>query len=273
MESNIFKIIDHGGERLDLVTVGDREFMQHLVRYKFASRYAKGNILDMACGTGYGTYYLSNQINIKKATGLDISEFSIKRAKHLYSQFADYSIGDATRTHFNDNMFNSIVSMETVEHIENLDDYFSEVVRLLHPNGNLICSVPNKKFYQDAGIQNHIHFNEMYYDEFIRLETYFKNVKIFYQICPIANVSHKSRKNFRLKEFIKRVTPDYMVKLIQTKKKMKSSVYSKYGLNFNSFFDDNSALAKTFEIVEIKERDLFENKMGNFVAVCKKVRQ
>ena len=30
MESNIFKIIDHGGERLDLVTVGDREFMQHL---------------------------------------------------------------------------------------------------------------------------------------------------------------------------------------------------------------------------------------------------
>ena len=43
----------------------------------------------------------------KKATGLDISEFSIKRAKHLYSQFADYSIGDATRTHFNDNMFNS----------------------------------------------------------------------------------------------------------------------------------------------------------------------
>ena len=54
--------------------------------------------------------------------------------------------------------------METVEHIENLDDYFSEVVRLLHPNGNLICSVPNKKFYQDAGIQNHFHFNEMYYD-------------------------------------------------------------------------------------------------------------
>ena len=73
-------------------------------------------------------------------------------------------------------MFNSIVSMETVEHIENLDDYFSEVVRLLHPNGNLIL-YPIKNF-----IQNHISMKCV--REFKSKETYFKKILPNF---PIAN--------------------------------------------------------------------------------------
>ena len=32
--------------------------VEHLARYKFASQYAKGRVLDLACGVGYGAEVL-----------------------------------------------------------------------------------------------------------------------------------------------------------------------------------------------------------------------
>jgi len=60
------------GERNDMLSpqITDKyERYEHLQRYKYALRRCKGKILDLGCGTGYGTKMLSNEGN--KVYGID----------------------------------------------------------------------------------------------------------------------------------------------------------------------------------------------------------
>ena len=135
----ILKEIDHHGERLDLEVVGFKEFMHHIIRYKFASEYSLGSVLDIACGTGYGSYFLSDNHKINNITGVDLSNYAISRAITLFNDpKINFLVGDATKTEFDSDKFDTIVSFETVEHVEDLSNYFSDIIIYyqLFPNIN-----------------------------------------------------------------------------------------------------------------------------------------
>ena len=137
-------------ERLvpDHLSEGDvtgRETLElHLERYRFAARYARaGRLLDIACGVGYGTRLLrdeSGQVNF--ALGVDLCEESVAYARERYGRDGvEYRTGDAMR--FEDSEgFDTIVCLETVEHLPCPAGLIDNLVSLLRPSGVLVASVP-----------------------------------------------------------------------------------------------------------------------------------
>jgi SAM-dependent methyltransferase len=137
-------------ERLvpDHLSEGDvtgRETLElHLERYRFAARHARdGQLLDIACGVGYGTRLLRDESRqVSFALGVDLCEESIAYARERYGRDGvEYRVGDAMQ--FEDaEGFDTIVSLETVEHLPRPLRLIDNLVSLLRPNGVLVASVP-----------------------------------------------------------------------------------------------------------------------------------
>lgn len=61
--------------------------------------------------------------------------------------FIKFYHGDVVSTNFSNESFNVIISQEVIEHIEQQEQYITELARLLCQNGYLIITTPNKFFF------------------------------------------------------------------------------------------------------------------------------
>jgi SAM-dependent methyltransferase len=121
----------------------------HLDRYEFAAGLCSGlDVLDGACGTGYGTAVLAT--TAKRVVGIDCSADSIQYAQRVYGRAnIEFLCSYVERTAFDDNRFDAIVSFETLEHTLCPRSHMMEIVRTLKPTGKAIVSVPNAWGYTD----------------------------------------------------------------------------------------------------------------------------
>ena len=126
---------------------GRRAF--HLDRYNFAADLcSKLEVLDGACGTGYGTAVLAR--TAKNAVGIDCDRDSIRYAHRVYGRSnLEFLCSYVEHTSFDDNSFDAVVSFETVEHTLCPRSHMMEIVRTLRPTGKAIVSVPNAWGYTD----------------------------------------------------------------------------------------------------------------------------
>ncbi len=141
------------GERYLPETVSPEISYEHWHRYLFANQYIKGKvILDIACGEGYGSNFLSE--TAKKVLGVDISEESIIHASSKYlKDNLEFRQGSASSVPIKGkSIFDVIISFETIEHISEVDQglFLNEVKRLLKPQGIFLVSTPNKFLYSDS---------------------------------------------------------------------------------------------------------------------------
>lgn len=136
------------GERLDPELARGTEILElHLARYRFAAdRVDSGQVLDIACGTGYGTRLLADVAG--QAIGADNSIVAIRHAKRTYgSSTCRFSRADILQLGFADGVFDAVVSLETVEHLDDSKRYFREVARVLGDHGVLVISAPNREVH------------------------------------------------------------------------------------------------------------------------------
>ena len=157
-------------------------FQEHSLRYLFASQFVKSKtVLDAACGTGYGASIMLDA-GAKKVVGIDNSSEAIEYCKKNYKKNnLEFKTEDCEKTNLDD-IFDVVVSFETIEHLKNQDSFVSEVKRVLKNDGIFIVSTPNKETYPSG---NPYHFNEFTELEFKTfLGKYFSNVIIFYQYYP-----------------------------------------------------------------------------------------
>ncbi|HCT64580.1 MAG TPA: glycosyl transferase family 2 [Lachnospiraceae bacterium] len=178
------------GERLLLGKVDKELEIEHINRYIFAKNILSDkNILDSACGSGYGTAILSSNNN--NVVGLDISEEAIEYAKENYlNKDINFVVGSIAELPFADNSFDGVVSFETIEHVhgEVQNKFLQEVKRVLKNNGILVISTPNHDVYKIKG-ENHFHVKEFTFQEFKTfLESNFKQVKLYSQHFEVCNV-------------------------------------------------------------------------------------
>jgi ubiquinone/menaquinone biosynthesis C-methylase UbiE len=109
------------------------------------------NVLDIGCGFGWFELNALNR-GIKKITGTEISEDDLKTAKeNVINEKVDFKVASALDLPFEDNSFDTVVSWEVIEHIpKNTEDkMFSEVKRVLKPNGVFYLSTPHKSFFSN----------------------------------------------------------------------------------------------------------------------------
>lgn len=158
-------------------------FGEHWARYIFAAQFVKRKVvLDVACGSGYGTNYLAEK-GAKQVYGVDISKEAVDYAKKEYNHpKVKFIVGDAQDISLPDHSVDVVVSMETIEHVENSRKFLDEVKRVLAKDGLFILSTPSARGYREDYTPSRWHFKEFAIDELSKLlKKYFNQVKFFYQ--------------------------------------------------------------------------------------------
>lgn len=163
--------------------------MEHLHRYYAAANLTNGkDVLDAACGTGYGTRILAERA--KSVIGVDLSQDAIEYARQKYGtdrsnlSYIQMSIDSLD---FQKGSFDLITSFETIEHIypEQQRAFLEASVHLLKENGMLLISTPNDALLREishGNYENPYHVAEFDEDSFITfLKEYYDYIEIYYQ--------------------------------------------------------------------------------------------
>ena len=122
--------------------------------------------LDCACGSGYGTNFLSNFV--KKIYGYDISkeaiEYAIKNYKNDKTDF--FNNLDAIEN----NSIDLVLSVETIEHMPQNETniFFTKLKKTLKKDGKLIITTPIVE-KTNTNPKNKFHFIEYSDIDFVEL--------------------------------------------------------------------------------------------------------
>lgn len=126
----------------------------HVARYALAATLVRSGdvVLDCACGLGYGTAVIAATTQASKVIGVDVDAGTVAYAHANYGeQNLRFEVGDGSALiHIPDASVDCIVSMETIEHVEDWKAVAKEFARVLKPDGRLIASVPDR-WMDDSG--------------------------------------------------------------------------------------------------------------------------
>lgn len=120
------------------ITQSNREFVKNWLLER-----SKGKrVLDYCCGDGNFAIWLAE--NGAMAYGIDISPVSIENATNKaitrgLGHQARFLVGDAEATSFSDDFFDFAVVNGALHHL-NLERAYSELARILKPDGIVICT-------------------------------------------------------------------------------------------------------------------------------------
>jgi ubiquinone/menaquinone biosynthesis C-methylase UbiE len=192
--------------------------VEHKQRYEWAARYCSGKIvLDVACGTGYGSEIL-RESGAAKVIGADLALDAINTNSNGHR--ALFTNADACKLPFPDQSFDTVVSFETIEHVESPERLLMEIARVLKPGGICICSSPNRDFQPASGNkdQNPFHISEMNYGEFeVVFTKYFCISESFSQTHSQIYLRHLQL----LRELDARLKPIRFSRLLRLEKKIR----------------------------------------------------
>jgi 2-polyprenyl-3-methyl-5-hydroxy-6-metoxy-1,4-benzoquinol methylase len=105
---------------------------------------SKDRVLDIACGAGFGSDLIA-----KKASSVIGGDYNQDVIDYCRSHFSKsnlaYEVADITKLHYEAGYFDAVVSMETIEHVDERL-FIDNVFRVLKPGGKLILSTPQNNY-------------------------------------------------------------------------------------------------------------------------------
>jgi SAM-dependent methyltransferase len=115
----------------------------HLKRYEFAAPRCDGkDVLDAACGVGYGSAYLAERA--RRVVGVDLNEDAVAYANERYARpNVEFRVGDLLALDFEDGSFDVVCAFEAIEHLEQPERFVAEARRVLRAGGELGLSTPH----------------------------------------------------------------------------------------------------------------------------------
>lgn len=128
----------------------DKQNLHHLGRYEWAAHLlagengaGTGRVLDCACGVGFGSRMLAEVFD--EVSAVDVFEPAIELARERYDDaritWHCLDVADLRET-FKEESFDAIVSMQTIEFIEDDKKFLDDLRELLKPGGVLLIDTP-----------------------------------------------------------------------------------------------------------------------------------
>jgi SAM-dependent methyltransferase len=118
-------------------------YQRHYIAYHTAKDYVSGDLLEIGCGEGYGIEILLPAVNQYTAVDKYKSAAFEKYSDHTKVKLSQAGVPPLSG--FEDNSFDSIVSFQVIEHVEEDDLFLKEIARVLRPGGVAIITTPNIK--------------------------------------------------------------------------------------------------------------------------------
>ncbi|MBC7320309.1 class I SAM-dependent methyltransferase, partial [bacterium] len=106
------------------------------------------SILDCSCGYGYGSIILGS-IKDSKIVGVDIDKEAIDIANmsNIERENVTFVTSSMESLGLRNIKFDYVVSLETIEHTEDPEEFLKSAISLLKVTGTLIMSVPHWRFH------------------------------------------------------------------------------------------------------------------------------
>ncbi|HET6271947.1 MAG TPA: class I SAM-dependent methyltransferase [Bacteroidota bacterium] len=185
----------HSGERVS-PEFPDAQFDQHVRLYECAGQLVNGKtVLDLGCGTGYGTHALSVR-GAKAVYGVDSETDAVAYSKRKYAgesvQFREMDALDIT---YPNDSFDVVVCIEVLQQLTDPDKSLAQIRRVLKRGGVLFLTAPNKEILSPAseGTSCKYHVHEFTFEELEEaLKKQFRSVLIIES--PTESESYVGRK-------------------------------------------------------------------------------
>jgi len=180
------------------------EASSHLARYALAQPFCKGKqVLDVACGEGYGAYFMRRHWGAARVDAVDVAPEAIDAAKRLFDDKGiRYHCHAAEKIDelFEPASFDLIVSLETIEHVQDARTFLEALERHAKPGGTVIVTCPNDYWYYPTPQEsNPFHVRKFTLDEFRELaEAVFGPAKSFLLGTPVGGFTNLARDDPRL---------------------------------------------------------------------------
>lgn len=140
-------------------------------------------VLDIGCNDGSFTLRVGALIGSRKLHGMDVDKGAVERAR---KKGIKAIVHDAnTEFPYDDCFFDVVVANQVLEHLYNTDGFFSEVRRILRPNGYAVISTANLSSLHNLAFMNigmtppGYHLSEVQVGNFLRGMRTHGHVKLF----------------------------------------------------------------------------------------------
>src|SRR5699024_12565837 len=97
------------------------------------------SVLDIGCGSGYGTYKLKELAY--EVTGIDISEKMVQLAKNHLGNDVPLYVGSVDDLHFYDEAFDHALLINVIEWTDHQIDAFLDIKWILQQGGMLCAGI------------------------------------------------------------------------------------------------------------------------------------
>jgi 2-polyprenyl-3-methyl-5-hydroxy-6-metoxy-1,4-benzoquinol methylase len=115
-------------------------YRRHLVVYDWiAARCAGLDVVDMACGEGYGTDVLARRA--ARVTGVDANPDAHEHARLKYTRPGVRFVRDLVETYAEP--CDAVVFLQTIEHVRNPEEVLAHLRDMLRPGGIAYVTTPN----------------------------------------------------------------------------------------------------------------------------------
>ncbi|HXH20304.1 MAG TPA: class I SAM-dependent methyltransferase [Chitinophagales bacterium] len=135
-----------------------------LFAYEKACDYVNGDLLEIGCGQGRGLELLLSKC--RTYTAIDRNELVISSLKEKFPELTLITGSVPPFTGVESSRYDSLVSLQVIEHIEDDKMFVDEIYRVLKPGGTGIISTPNIKM---SLTRNPWHVREYTKDELLSL--------------------------------------------------------------------------------------------------------
>lgn len=165
-------------------------FRRHEAAYLAALPLGRGaRVLDAGCGEGYGPAMLDDEGADVVGVDLDVPTLQHARASYPHVGFA---CGNLVAMPFRDGAFDTVVTLQVIEHLWDQPAFVAECARVTRPFGTLVMSTPNRLTFSPDHVPgtpptNPFHSRELDPGDIVEL------VAPHYDVVTLLGVSHGSR--------------------------------------------------------------------------------
>jgi SAM-dependent methyltransferase len=155
-------------ERLSLEAVSEHTLIacEHIHRYEIAAELTAGlRVLDLCCGSGYGTAILAERAGIVHGVDIDVATVDLAAATVGRETEATFEARDALaflRSEDVSERFDAVVCFEGLEHLPDVEAALRELRRHAEAGVRILASIPNSKAFEE---DNEFHLTDFGWEE------------------------------------------------------------------------------------------------------------